>query len=111
MVMPARTRSAAARTRMFSTAVRKTTHCAATKGNDILHGDDGNDAIRDGSGHDTVYGGAGNDGIKTGSGNDVIYGGYGADIIVEEDEDLSPRPWSSTRQVTRSAAVLAAISF
>lgn len=48
-------------------------------GNDLLKGDEGNDIISDGAGNDLVYGGAGKDFFHDGSGNDTLFGQSGND--------------------------------
>ena len=50
-------------------------------GNDTLSGDEGDDTIDGGSGDDAVFGGLGNDVIKGGSGVDRLDGGEGDDAI------------------------------
>ncbi len=51
------------------------------KGNDRLFGDDGEDTINGGKGNDTLYGGADGDSISGDDGNDRIFGDDGEDTI------------------------------
>jgi len=50
-------------------------------GNDILWGNNGNDAIQGAFGDDIIDGGGGNDRLTGDNGNDQIFGGIGNDII------------------------------
>jgi Ca2+-binding RTX toxin-like protein len=59
-------------------------------GDDVIHGNRGNDVINADvtifpgfaqANNDTVFGGAGNDVIRVGSGQDIVYGGPGNDDI------------------------------
>ena len=59
-------------------------------GNDLIHGESGNDTILGGLGDDFLSGEAGNDLIKGGWGDDQIDGGAGNDLLLggEGDDDI-----------------------
>ena len=50
-------------------------------GDDILHGDDGNDILFSGNGRDQMYGGDGDDYLVSKRGGDTVYGGKGCDVF------------------------------
>ena len=52
-----------------------------TTSGDLIHGNDGNDAILADAGNDVVYGGTGQDTIFGGTGNDVLSGDGGDDTL------------------------------
>ncbi len=55
-------------------------------GDDVLHGDDGNDVLThnwQGNGNDSYYGDAGNDVLDAGWGSDTMVGGSGNDLYIE----------------------------
>ena len=52
------------------------------QGNDVLHGDQGDDLIKGGQGADKLAGGSGDDTLKGGQGNDVLHGQSGDDVLV-----------------------------
>ncbi|MCV6591383.1 MAG: DUF642 domain-containing protein, partial [Silicimonas sp.] len=54
-----------------------------TGGDDVIHGNGGNDTINSGSGDDVVHGGSGDDVIYFSQGADTVYGGDGNDVIDE----------------------------
>ncbi|MBW1775830.1 MAG: calcium-binding protein, partial [Deltaproteobacteria bacterium] len=58
-------------------------------GNDLIHGDQGNDQLLGGTGNDWLFGDNGNDVMDGGPGNDVLVGGRGNDTILgDEGNDL-----------------------
>ncbi|MDX8355628.1 calcium-binding protein [Cognatiyoonia sp. IB215182] len=76
----------------------------AGAGNDVVHGNAGNDHLLGGSGDDTLYGGAGNDGILGGEGNDLLYGGAGADWLDGGTGFDQAAYWGATSGVTADLA-------
>ncbi|MGF6691720.1 Ca2+-binding RTX toxin-like protein [Metapseudomonas resinovorans] len=50
-------------------------------GNDALHGELGDDTLQGGVGNDTLQGGDGNDTLQGDAGNDTLNGGTGADLM------------------------------
>lgn len=58
-------------------------------GDDILHGDKGNDRIFGGKGNDTLRGGDGNDHLWGNSGTDIYDGGKGNDTIYASKDDTN----------------------
>jgi Ca2+-binding RTX toxin-like protein len=52
-----------------------------TRGDDVLIGSDGDDAISGGSGDDIIFGGAGRDLLNGNEGDDQLFGGAGADDL------------------------------
>ncbi|MFE8643837.1 calcium-binding protein [Sphingomonas sp. NCPPB 2930] len=54
---------------------------AATEGDDIVHGTQGDDLLSAGGGDDQLYGAAGNDRLEGGNGDDALYGEAGNDTL------------------------------
>ena len=57
----------------------------ALSGNDLVHGEAGNDAIDGGPGDDVLYGDTGNDLVVGGADVDRLYGGRGDDRLRSRD--------------------------
>jgi Ca2+-binding RTX toxin-like protein len=91
------------------------------EGDDVVHGDDGADAVSGGEGDDVVHGGdgndhvggvgeRGNDSIDGGNGDDMLEPGDGADGTKPDDDALSGGPGiDEVRYATRTTPVVVSI--
>lgn len=61
--------------------------CSGTAGNDIMLGNQENNAISGYDGNDKLYGRNGNDRLNGGNGRDTLHGGPGYDVIIDPGQD------------------------
>ena len=66
----------------------------AFTGNDVIHGDDGNDYLWGGRGQDRLFGDAGDDTLYVTDSKSTMFGGTGADTFAFQERLLGPNAGS-----------------